>query len=203
MFQRIYKLILCSLLLSLLLVNYGSAQVSNDPKLQTISTKSSYPKFTLSPVAGVIFPIGELGNKYAAGFTGGLDLGIRVNKEVGIYVKTGYYSLTDNTEGAPNASYFEASAGPRYYFVKKNLKSSFFLEAGVGAYIFSQDAYTSGTETFDRVSNTNAGVNAGPGFTLMLGKSVDLIMKAKYHLIFNDGGTRSFIAALGGVEFKF
>jgi hypothetical protein len=34
-------------------------------------------------------------------------------------------------------------------------------------------------------------------------KSVDLILKTKYQMIFNDSGTRSFVTGLGGIEFKF
>jgi hypothetical protein len=162
-----------------------------------------YPIFTLSPVAGVIFPTSQLGNEFEAGFNGGLDAGVRLNRELGIYAKTGYYSLTDATVGAPNSSYFELSAGPRYYFTSKNLKSAFFLETGVGAYIFSQDAYESEGVSYDRESNTNVGLNVGPGVTLQLSKSIDVILKSKYHIVFNDYGTRSFLTALGGLEFKF
>jgi hypothetical protein len=49
----------------------------------------------------------------------------------------------------------------------------------------------------------SGGVNVGPGATLQLSKSMDIIMKTKYHMIFSDGGSRSFVVAMGGLEFKF
>jgi hypothetical protein len=54
-----------------------------------------------------------------------------------------------------------------------------------------------------KVSSTNIGLNVGPGVTLQLSNSIDIILKTKYHMIFNSGGSRSFVAALGGLEFKF
>ncbi|MBL8008817.1 MAG: outer membrane beta-barrel protein [Ignavibacteria bacterium] len=205
MYKKINRLIVLALMLMLVSIGYANAQGSNtvSPKLNTVSAKSMYPVFTLSPVAGAIFPMSELGNTFEAGFNGGLDLGIRLNKELGLYTKAGYYSLTNNTQGSPNSSYIEISAGPRYYFMTKKLKSAFFLEGGVGAYVYSQDAYTVGEQTFDRISNTNVGINVGPGFTLQMSKSIDIILKSKYTMVFNDAGTRSFLTALGGLEFKF
>lgn len=205
MLKQMFKFGFMVLISAILISGYSFAQVSGVPSkdIKKTTAKSMYPVFTISPVAGIIFPMSELGNNYQAGFNGGLDAGVRLNKELGLYAKTGYYSLTDVVEGAPNSSYIEVSAGPRYYFSSKNLKSTFFLEAGVGAYIFSQDAYETETGSIDRKSNTNAGVNVGPGVTLQLSKSIDVILKSKYHLIFNDAGTRSFLTALGGLEFKF
>lgn len=158
-----------------------------------------YPIFTLSPMAGGIFPVSEFGNTYQAGFSGALDAAVRLNKELGIFANVGYYSVTNINELAPNSNYYEISVGPRYYFTKSNLKSTFFLETGVGAYIFTQDAYNNNVGQ----THTNLGLSVGPGFTMQASKSVDLILKTKYQMIFVDGGTRSFITGLGGIEFKF
>lgn len=95
------------------------------------------------------------------------------------------------------------SAGPRYFFSSKNLKSTFFLETGVGSGYFSAGYDTKQKPEVLTEINTNVGVNVGPGVTLQLSKSIDVILKSKYHLIFNDAGTRSFLTALGGLEFKF
>ncbi len=206
MFTKIYKLFILVTMFALV-IGLSNSNIINAQSSGTTVTKTSktslYPVFTLSPVAGAIFPMSELGNTYAAGFNGGLDLGVRMNRELSLYTKLGYYSLTNNTTTAPSSSYIEISAGPRYNFTDPKLKSIFFLEAGVGAYIFSQDAYTEGTQTFEKISNTNVGLNVGPGVALQLSKVMDIILKSKYHMIFNDGGTRSFLTALGGLEFKF
>jgi hypothetical protein len=198
MFTKFFKLFMSLMILGLVITNYSNAQTSNT-KILT----NPYPIFTISPIAGVVFPLGELSNNYKAGFTAGIDGGVRLNKEVSLYTKIGYYSLTSNTAGIPNSNYFEVSAGPRYYFTSPKLSSTFFLESGVGAYSNSQDAYTMNGITTDRVSKTNVGVNVGPGATLQLSKSMDIIMKTKYHMIFSDGGSRSFVVAMGGLEFKF
>lgn len=205
MYKKIFKLIVGVLMLALIISNNSNAQGQGSNIIQKKSNvaKSLYPVFTLSPVAGAIFPVSELGNNFQAGFTGGIDAGVRFNKELALYTKLGYYSLTNGTQSAPNSSYFEVSAGPRYYFSSRNLKSNFFIESGVGAYVYSRDAYESGGTTFDRVSNTNVGLNVGPGVTLQLSKSVDVILKTKYHIIFVSEGTNSFISTLGGLEFKF
>lgn len=165
--------------------------------------KSEFPIFTISPLAGGIFPVSEFGNTYQAGFSGAIDAAVRMNRELGIYTNLGYYSLSTSVPNAPHSEYFEISAGPRYYFTKSNLKSTFFLETGIGAYIFSQDAYGEGAAYVDRQSSTNVGFNIGPGFTIQASKSVDLMLKTKYQMVFLDGGTRSFVTGLGGIEFKF
>lgn len=78
------------------------------------------------------------------------------------------------------------------------------MEAGVGAYIFNRDAHTFNTLPVAKESHTSLGVSVGPGVTLQLSDAMDIILKTKYHAIFtSEGGTRSFISALGGLEFKF
>jgi hypothetical protein len=201
MFKKIYKLFMWVLMSGLFITGFSNAQVSgssmSNEMVKVYPVK--YPIFTLSPMAGGIFPVSEFGNTYQAGFSGALDFGLRLNRELAIYSNLGYYSLTNNDNLAPNSNYFEISAGPRYYFTKSNLKSTFFIETGVGAYIFSQDAYTGNVAQ----THTNIGLSLGPGFTMQVSKSVDLILKTKYQMIFNDSGTRSFVTGLGGVEFKF
>lgn len=205
MYKDIYKLIMWVLMSVFLVTGLTSAQVSVSPESNEIikSTTAKFPIFTLSPMAGGIFPVSEFGNTYQAGFSGALDGAIRLNKELGIYSNIGYYSLSSSVPNAPHSEYFEISAGPRYYFTKSNLKSTFFIESGLGAYFFSQDAYGEGAEYVDRQSSANLGFNIGPGFTMQASKSVDLILKTKYQMVFLDGGTRSFITGLGGIEFKF
>ena len=201
MFKKIYKLFMWVLMSGLFITGFSNAQVSgssiSDKMIKVYPVK--YPIFTLSPMAGGIFPVSELGNTYQAGFSAALDAAIRLNKELGIYSNVGYYSITNNNDLAPNSSYIEISAGPRYYFTKSSLKSSFFIETGVGAYIFSQDAYENNVGQ----THTNIGLSLGPGFTMQASNSVDLILKTKYQMIFNDSGTRSFVTGLGGIEFKF
>jgi hypothetical protein len=105
----------------------------------------------------------------------------------------------------PGAGYMTITAGPRYYFASPKLKAQFFLEAGIGAYIFSQKEYTSTSVPaviIPSASKTVFGVNVGPGVTIPLGGTVDLIMKSKLHYAFQSGGAHTFISAVAGVEFR-
>ena len=78
------------------------------------------------------------------------------------------------------------------------------MEAGVGVYIFNRDAHTLNTLPIEKESHTSLGVSVGPGVTLQLSDAMDIILKTKYHAVFTEsGGTRSFVSALGGLEFKF
>lgn len=205
MIKKIYKLLMLVLMSGLLITGISNAQNSASliSKDRAKVTPAKFPIFTLSPMAGGIFPVSEFGNTYQAGFSGAIDGAVRINRELGIFSNIGYYSLSTSVPNAPHSEYFEISAGPRYYFTKSNLKSTFFIESGVGAYVFSQDAYGEGAAYVDRQSSTNFGFNVGPGFTMQASKSVDLILKTKYQMVFLDGGTRSFVTGLGGIEFKF
>ena len=69
-----------------------------------------------------------------------------------------------------------------------------------------QDAYdltTSGIDTpIPKVSKTDFGINAGVGAVLNLGKTVDLIVKLKYHDILTSDGSTSFVAPLLGIDIR-
>lgn len=172
---------------------------------QTVK-KPVYPIWSLSPVGGIAFPVGTFGDNFKSGGTFGLDVSYRVNREVGFYTKFGYYFLPNKTAGVPDGKYIEYTAGPRYYFTSTNLKSAFFLEAGLGGYTFMQDAYTASVNGADvavpEVSSTDFGVNAGIGAVLNLGKSVDLIFKLKYHNVLTTDGSSSFVAPVLGIDFR-
>lgn len=195
-------------LLSIMLLAITFLISTNSFAQKTYSKKAqTYSKWSISPVGGIIFPIGQLGESLKPGATVGLDIATRINKEVGIFAKIGYYFMTSKTTGAPIGKYLEYIAGPRYYFTKPNLKSTFFMEAGGGGYTFTQDSYIDPSDTtsavINELSNTNPGFNAGVGVNLNLSKSVDIIMKTKYNVVFTTGGSSSFITALAGLEFKF
>lgn len=184
--------------------NFATAQ----PKIKK-TTKLKQTYVTLSPYAGLIFPIADFGNNYKSGLNVGLDIGYRINKEVGFYGKFGYMSMGSKIEvpaggtEVPDGKFLEFSAGPRYFMTDPKLSSTLFLEGGVGAYMFSQDAYTlTGQPTVLEQKSTKLGVNAGIGANLAVSNNIDILVKTKFHNVFSDGGSRSFITAIGGIEFK-
>lgn len=171
--------------------------------ITTPATKIKYPYWGITPLGGAIFPIGIFGDNFKAGGTVGLDIGYRLNKEVGFYVKGGYYFLNSKITTAPIGHYIEYIVGPRYYFTKASIKSSLFAEVGVGGYTFTQNSYVNPLDTtqFAQISDTRPGVNAGLGASVALGKNVNLMFKTKYHVLFTPNGSTSFVTALGGIEF--
>ena len=85
------------------------------------------------------------------------------------------------------------------------------MEAGLGAYIWMAQEYTiPGTsETPDMVvassTATLFGINGGPGVYIPLGKVADFVIKVKVHYTFSgdpEGGERTWVAGLFGVDFK-
>jgi hypothetical protein len=63
---------------------------------------------------------------------------------------------------------------------------------------------TIGGVTYDYPSatSTNFGLNIGPGVTIPVGGTVNIILKVKLHEILASGGSQSYIAAVGGVDFR-
>jgi hypothetical protein len=174
-------------------------------KTYTIKSKQ-YPHFSVSPTGGAIFPIQNLKESFKPGGTVALDLGYRVNREVGFYAKLGYTFMSSKITGAPIGQYLEVSAGPRYYFTHPKLNSALFFEGGVGAYNFRQDAYIGDPTTQQQVAQinrTNAGLSAGIGGSLNLSSAVDILVKSNYHVVFTPNASTSFVQVLGGLEFKF
>lgn len=188
--------------LSAVVITFLSVQAYSQPKYTY--KKSVYPQMSLSGLGGVSFPVGQFGENFKSGPTFGLDLSYKVNKEVGFYGKVGYSIFPDKVNGsAPDGKYIEYTAGPRYYFTSRNLKSSIFLEAGLGGYSFMQDAYTLSGVDYAKYTTTNFGMNAGIGGILNLGRDVDMLFKAKYHNILTTDGSTSFVEPVLGIDIRF
>jgi hypothetical protein len=172
------------------------------------SLRNSFPQISISPYAGVIFPLPKiLSQNFKPGANINLDLGFRANREVGFYLKGGYYIMNSKISGAPIGTYLEISAGPRYYLTKPHLKSDLFFETGIGAYSFRQKSYATPGEingsVIEQINNTKAGINGGIGSDLALTDAFSIMVKSKYHVIFTPNGTTSFITVGGGVSIKF
>jgi hypothetical protein len=196
MFKKFFNLSVALFIMALFITNLSEAQTK----------KTTYPIFGISPVGGVQFPIGSLNDNYGVSWNAGVDLSLKVNKETAFYLNAAYFDMPLKAGIiGPGAGYIAITAGPRYYFGSPKLKAQFFLEAGIGAYIFSQKEYTIATTPatiIPSASKTVFGVNAGPGVTIPLGGTVDLIMKSKLHYAFQSGSAHTFISAIVGVEFR-
>ncbi len=200
MFKRIFKLMFIVLMFALFTASITQAQ--------TTKTKGEvYPVFSISPLVGVNFPIQDLNNVYSTSWNAGLDLNLKVNRETSFFLYAGYVDMPIKSGLiGPSASIIAITAGPRYIFTSASIKAQIFVEAGLGAYIFSSKDFTTTVPpivTIASESKTYFGINVGPGAIIPLGPSMDLIMKVKLHDMFATGGSQTFIAANMGLNFKF
>lgn len=199
MFKNISTLMIFVLMVVLISSNITQSQTK----------KVEYPVISIAPVVGVQFPIGGLNDLYKASWNAGLDINLKVNREVAFYLNATYFDMLAKKDlgyANPDGSYIAITAGPRYIFASPKLKANFFLEAGLGAYIHTTKEYTITGFTSDVIvpseTKTSAGVNVGPGVLIPVGGSTMLIMKAKLHYIFESDASRTFISAVAGVEFR-
>jgi hypothetical protein len=163
---------------------------------------------SISPFGGAIFPLPkQLNENFKPGGNVGIDIGYRINKEVGLVGEFSYYFMSSKITGAPIGSYLEFTAGPRYYFVHPKLNSSLFFEGGVGAYNFRQNSYVNPNDTTGssvaQINNTKVGINGGIGATLPLSDAMDIMVRSKYHVIFTQNGSASFMTVGAGFTFRF
>ena len=191
-----------SILIMVLLTFFSAFAYSQN--YQRSYKSNEYPQWYMTGMGGISFPIGNFGENYKSGPTFGVELNMKVNKEVGFFGKVGYSIYPNKTSSsAPDGKYIEYTVGPRYSFNAKNLKSSLFLEAGVGGYSFIQDSYSLNGAEVAEYTSTDFGMNAGFGGILNLGTNVDLLFKAKYHNILTDNGSTSFIEPVLGLDVNF
>ena len=203
--------VLCVLCLSLIFSSVYSQQISptNFSKENTADINAKkYGYWELTPMGGVIFPVGAFNNDFDISGRAGLDLGYRINREVAIYGAFNYNFLSSKIQEGPSASYISYTVGPRYYFTNPKLKSTLFLEAGVGGYTFTQDEYSTTvqgvTTNFPEEGETRFGINAGVGGDIWVSDNFGLMLKAKYNLIMSGGdNARSFIGTDAGLNFRF
>ena len=173
-------------------------------------TADKYGYWELTPSGGLIFPIGSFSNNFEISANTGADITYRVNREVGLYGNITYNMLSSKTTDGPSASYLAYTVGPRYYFTNPKLKSTLFLEAGVGGYTFTQNAYQQTVEgittNFPEQGDTRVGFNAGVGGDVFLSDNLSLMLKAKYHTILgsgDDNSTRSYLGTNAGINIRF
>lgn len=184
---------------------------SNDFSKEDINVKTKeYGFWSITPSGGLIFPVGDFSNNFEISANAGADISYRVNREVAIYGNITYNLLSSKITDGPSASYLAYTVGPRYFFTNPKLKSVLFLEAGVGGYTFTQDAYSQTvqgvTTQFPDQGDTRVGVNAGVGGDIYLGEHLGIMLRSKYHIILGSGDdntTRSYIGVDGGLKIRF
>ena len=193
-------------LIAILLIIGLSEITQAQTKMTSYKKKQTVPEVTIAPFGGIIMPLGVLADNFKPGGSVGLDVGYRVNKEMGFFGKFGYHFMNSKLTGAPVGNYIEFSAGPRYYFTKPELKSTLFVEGGFGGYSYNQDSFVNPDDTLGSVVNEindlRTGLNAGLGANLAVSELIDIMVRGKYNVVFTPSGSNSFITIGAGLGFK-
>jgi len=104
----------------------------------------------------------------------------------------------------PTTGYLENTVGPRFYFVSKNVRSTFFVEASLGMYTRFRSSYNdSNNVLYDSDTEVKLGANGGVGGELVITDNIYITLKAKYHTVFGVGGVITYITGSSGLTFRF
>lgn len=174
---------------------------NGNPELRGYKTKNF---FQLTLQGGFMNPLSSyFVDNYFTCSSFGFDLAYRVNSEVALYTEIKYDLLSPKDTLAPTPAYFESTIGVRFYFRPKCYRSSFFVEAGIGPYIFMQSSGTTPSRNYDSQTSFKFGGNAGVGGELVLTNSLFITLKSKVNSIFEPKGTTTFVSGIGGFTIRF
>lgn len=174
---------------------------TGNPELKGYKTKD-FVQLTLQ--GGFMVPVGTyMSDHYFNSGIAGIDLAYKVNTEVAIFGEVRYIILSLKDSLGPSSGYLEASFGPRFYFRPKCFRSSFFIEAGVGPFLFFQGSGITPTREYKSESELRMGANAGIGGELVLTNSLFFTLKSKVHTIFYPFGSTTFLSGIGGFTIRF
>jgi len=174
---------------------------NSNPELKGFKTKN-FLQLTLQ--GGFMNPLSSyFVDNYFTSASFGFDLAYRVNSEVALYTEIKYDLLSLKDTLGPSTSYIESTVGVRFYFRPKCYRSSFFIEAGIGPYIFMQSSGISPTREYGSQTTLRVGGNAGVGGELVLTNSLFITLKSKVNSIFEPGGSTTFVSGIGGFTIRF
>lgn len=192
------------LALILLLMISGNIFSQNDllkkyPDLKGYKIKDFWQ---ITAQGGFMYQFGILNDNYYTSPNAGFDISYRLNREVALYAEFKYNFLSAKDSGAPAAGYFEATVGPRYYFRPPCYRSSVFIEAGLGTYIFNQSAGYTPKNTYLSATQFRFGANIGIGGEIVLTNSVFITIKSKVNSVFTSYGSSVYVTGGGGITFR-
>jgi hypothetical protein len=132
----------------------------------------------------------------------GFDLSYRINSEVALFGESRYNFLSAKDTLSPNSGYFETTVGARYYIKPDLSRSSFFLEVGMGPYIYTGGSSTVPGQLYESNTKVRFGANTGLGLELVITNSLFLTLKSKINAVFEPKGSTTYITGVGGVTFR-
>ena len=152
--------------------------------------------------AGVIVPTGNFSNTYKTSLSLGLEIAYNPKPFFAVFVNFNYNFLNvkDSSNGSTPAI-MEFGAGGRLYAGAKRLK--FFLEAGIGDYVYHYTLYYGVLGAPSSYSSGYFGVKGGIGADWALGNLTTIFVKSNYHLIFTSGTKTTYFGAYVGIRNMF
>lgn len=159
--------------------------------------------FQVSALGGFVNPLFILNEKYYASPTLGIDFAYRINKETALFFEGNYIMLENKDTIAPSRTYFNLAIGSRFYFRAKGVRSSFFVEAAGGPYLYMQSSAVFDTVSFESKTIGKMGLNFGMGGEMVLTNHLFIMIKAKYNYIIESNVTKSYVSGLMGLTIRF
>lgn len=159
--------------------------------------------FQLSVLGGFINPLFLLNDNYHASPSVGIDFAYRLNKETALFFEGNWIFLDNKDSLAPTSYYLEFALGSRFYFRAKGVRSSFFLEASAGPYVFIQNSKVIDTISYQSKTIGKLGLNLGMGGEMVLTNNLFVMIKGKYNYIIERNMTKSFVSGAMGLTFRF
>lgn len=159
--------------------------------------------FQLSVLGGFINPLFLLNDSYHASPSVGIDFAYRLNKETALFFEGNWIFLDNKDSLTPTSSYLEFALGSRFYFRAKGVRSSFFLEAAAGPYVFIQNSKVIDTISYQSKTIGKLGLNLGMGGEMVLTNNLFVMIKAKYNYIIERNVTKSFVSGAMGLTVRF
>lgn len=164
----------------------------------TFVTETSFAQrspIKITVYGGGTLPIGSFGDGTEASANTGVDIQYSINRNWSVYANGSYNFLSPKSDLVESSHIIEATVGPRYSY---NLGGASFIgEAGAGLYNFSSKI---GGQTF---SSSDFGVNAGAGLEVPVSTQVNFVGKVKFHNVFTEGESTSYMGGYAGFNYRF
>jgi hypothetical protein len=162
-----------------------------------IDTLRKIPFWSLSITGGLIMPLGDFGNNFNNSFDAGVEISYHPIRHYAFFFNLHYDFLKPkDVNYSGNAGYLEVGAGARSYLGK--VHEIFFIEAGIGDYIYY---YTSAVSKNTTNIKGSFGIKAGIGGNMPVTERILLLVKTDLHFIFTSGDKTYFPGVYGGVRF--
>ncbi|MGA2668011.1 MAG: hypothetical protein ABSF32_03735 [Ignavibacteria bacterium] len=162
-----------------------------------IDTLRKIPFWSLSVIGGLIIPMGDFGNNFNTSIAAGFEISYHPIHHYAFFFNSQFDFLKyQDVNYSGHAGYIEVGAGARSYL--GNAPEIFFVEAGIGDYIYY---YTSAVTNNYTHFKGSFGIKAGIGGNMQFTDKILFLIKTDLHFIFTSGSKTYFPGIYGGLRF--